>query len=118
MARSALGQITGQYTVDLTTGVLAAALAADAPLFAIRCGPTQTDPILPGGLNAVGSSKRRIYITEIGLRVRSVAAFTATRQFGLYLGRFSVANMAGGAAVAPLKAKSAQLATVALTGGA
>jgi len=92
---TAPGYQTGSYIASLTSGVLAATLAADAPIFAIRCGPTQAEVLPTAGLI---SKPRFIYISEIGLKVNSVVAFTAAQQFGLYIERFSAANLAGGAA--------------------
>lgn len=86
---------TGSYIASLTTGVLAATLAADAPIFGIRCGPTQAEVLPTAGII---TKPRFVYISEIGLSVNGVVAFTAAQQFGLYLERFSVANLAGGAA--------------------
>lgn len=88
------GYQTGSYIVSITSGVLGATLAADSPIFGIRCGPTQTEVLPTAGII---TKPRFIYITEIALRVNSVVAFTAAQQFGLYMERFSVANLAGGA---------------------
>lgn len=92
---TAPGFQTGSYIASITSGVLAATLAADAPIFGIRCGPTQAEVLPTAGII---TKPRFIYITEIGLKVNSVVAFTAAQQFGLYIERFSAANLAGGAA--------------------
>lgn len=107
------GAFSGQFLASWTTGSLAAALAADAPIAAIRCGPTQTTVDTAGSLTGT----RKIYITEIGIQLSITTAFTAIQQFGLYLGRFSAANMAGGVTVNPLRTLGNQ-ASVALPGGA
>lgn len=88
-----VSQITGQYLGRWSTAVLAAALAADAPICSLRCGPTQTPASIQGGT-------RKVYVQEIGLRFSILAAFTAAQQFGFYLQRFTGANMAGGTATA------------------
>lgn len=106
------------YMASFTTGVLAATLAADAPICAIRNGPTQT-AFNPSTSVGVISTQRWAYITEIGIRVSGVVAFTAAQQFGLYLRRFSVASLAGGAASPILKVNSSTAPDSAcLTGGA
>lgn len=103
-----------------TTGALAAALAVDAPVAAIRCGPTQTDAANPTTPPAsIMRGVRRIFITGLEISVSSITAFTAAQQFGLYLQRFSAANMAGGAAALIMKLGSSTFpASVALSGGA
>lgn len=83
------GHKVGQFLGDWTTGVLAAALAADAPIASMRVGPTQTAGSIQGGTV-------KAYVRWISLRLASTVAFTAAQQFGLYLQRFSGANMAGG----------------------
>lgn len=112
------GMQTGAYMASLTTGVLAATLAADAPIFAIRNGPTQTDFNPSTSIGAI-AAKRFVHITSISLRVSSIVAFTAAQQFGLYLQRFSVANLAGGAAALILKVnESGAPDSACLSGGA
>lgn len=117
---------TGQYMAPWTTGVLPAALAANAFLAGIRCGPTQTNPTLPAGTSdhpttnplTVGQTNRRIYINEISLQLSVTTAFTASQQFGLYLVRYSVANLGGGGTWAPFKgSESTVINSVALAGG-
>lgn len=88
-----VSQVTGQYLGRWATAVLGVALAADAPICGIRCGPTQTPAAIQGGT-------RKVYVQEIGLRFSVLAAFTAAQQFGFYLQRFTSANLAGGTATA------------------
>lgn len=105
------GSQSGVYIAALTTGVLGATLAADAPIGALRCGPTQT-------ASSIMAGTRLIYVTELGVKVASVVAFTAAQQFGLYLQRFSAANLAGGVAALIGKLSSSTAPnSVALTGG-
>lgn len=104
------------YAGSITSGVLAATLAADAPIFGLRNGPTQTGTTLGPGLLDL---QRFVYIKEIQLRVSSTVAFTAIQQFGLYIERFSGANLAGGAAGVIQKVSGSGIAnSVCLTGGA
>jgi hypothetical protein len=114
-----LGYATGVYQAALSTGVLNAALAADAPIAGMRCGPTQTafpNPTTPPASIMAGT--RRVYLIEIRLKTTITAAFTAVQQFGWYLMRYSVANLAGGVAAPILKLGSSTLPdSVALSGG-
>src|SRR6266496_5615752 len=68
------------YTAKATTGVLPAALAADAVLFGMR------EAAAPG---------RNIYIMRIDMAFSVNVAYTATQQFGVYMQRYSVANLTG-----------------------
>lgn len=78
---------TAAYTHGIRTGLLAATLAADAPIFSVRNGT--------GGANAVN-----VYLTHLWLSFTVTTAFTAVQEFGWYGQRFSAANLAGGAATA------------------
>lgn len=77
--------VSGSYCYGIRTGLLAAALAADAPIWAMRNGPT-------------GNTKN-IYFSGGFFWFITTTAFTAAQEFGFYLQRFSVANLAGGTAV-------------------
>lgn len=124
MQQPTLGYTTGLYSASWQTGVMAAALAADGILAGIRCGPTQTDVSQPGsgqqgqGTLVVGQTRRRVYVTELSIQLSITAAFTAVQQFGLYLRRYSAANLAGGNTSAPfLESQSTVVASVATAGG-
>jgi hypothetical protein len=73
------------YVHGIRTGLLGAALAADAPIFGVRNGT--------GAGNALN-----VYLTHLQLMVTTTTAFTAAQEFGWYGQRFSAANLAGGAA--------------------
>jgi hypothetical protein len=96
--------VSGAYMARWTTGVLAAALAVDAPVAGIRNGPT--------------ANTKNVYIQEIGVSFAAVVAFTATQQFGLYLDRYSAANLASGTAYTPMKMKDNYPNSACLTGAA
>jgi len=94
----------GAYIVRATTGVLAAALAVDAPIFGIRNGPTTNTKV--------------VYITNIAIDFDTMVVFAAQQQFGFYLDRFSAANLAGGTAQTPIKVRTGDPNSACLTGGA
>lgn len=106
------GNQSGTYLVNLSSGVIGAALANGAAIAAIRCGPTQTNP-------AIGNTTRSIFITEIGIKVSGVVAFTAPQQFALGLCRFTGANYTAGAFINNFFKVSSSTApnSTALTGG-
>lgn len=89
------GYFTGSFLARWTTGVMAAALAADAVIAAIRNGPTQS---LVAAVGNVPNQTTKAYIMGLQLKLSGTVGFTAVQQFGFYLQRFSTANMAGGAA--------------------
>lgn len=76
------------YTVDASTGILAAALAADTTLFSMRqaAAPTKT-----------------IYITGIRVSFACTVAFTAGSQIKFVYERFSTATPSGGTARTPIR---------------
>jgi hypothetical protein len=69
------------YMARATSGVLAAALAVDAPIFAMRHG---------------AAAAKTAYVHKIDLGFGCAVAFTTGSQVGFYLQRFSVAALAGG----------------------
>ncbi len=73
----------GIYSVRATTGVLAAALAVDAPVF---------------GMREAAAPTRNAYLLRVQAAFSWVVAATAAQQFGFYFERFSAANLAGGTA--------------------
>jgi hypothetical protein len=86
----------GIYTVRMTTGVLAAALAANAMVAGIREG---------------AAPSRNIYIMRIQASFSWVIAATGSQQFGFYLERFSAANPTGGSAYVPMRLDTTYPAT-------
>ncbi len=97
-------EVVGAYMARWTTGVLGAALAVNAVLAGIRNGPT--------------ANSKNIYIVEIGLMFGVNVAYTATQQFGLYLERYSTANLGGGGTHVPLKLDTSHPNSAATAGGA
>lgn len=92
------------FYARVSTEVLAAALAVDAPVFGIRSGPT--------------NNTKRVVIVGLKLQFSTQAAFTAVQQFGFYLERFSAANLAGGQTYNPFKARDVDDVSVCRPGGA
>lgn len=84
-----------QCSGNWTTGIMAAALAADAAIASMRVGPTQTVDASHPGIKA--------WVTGLEVKVYNTVAWTAVQQFGLYLSKFSAAAMAGGTAKDPLR---------------
>lgn len=78
----------GMYAVRATSGVLAAALAVNAPVFGMR---QNAAPV------------RNIFINRIDMSFGCTVAFTTGSQVGFYMERFSVANLAGGTAYTPIR---------------
>jgi hypothetical protein len=83
------------FGARVTTGVLAAALAAGAPIFGIRAGATP------------------IYVIQVVVSFSWAVAATAMQQFGLVMERFSGAALAGGQAYTPLKHRSGDVSSAA-----
>jgi hypothetical protein len=69
------------YMARATSGILAAALAVDAPVFAMRHG---------------AAAVKAAYIHKIDIGFGATVAFTTGSQTGFYLQRFSVAALAAG----------------------
>lgn len=95
-------EIAGAYEVRLTTGIIAAAAAADATWAALRNGPT---------------SGRTVHIVDLSLEVDGVVAFTAAQQFGIYMERFTAGNATAGTARTPFKLLSSYPNSACLAGG-
>lgn len=95
---------TPLFYARVSTGVLAAALAVDAPVFGIRNGPT--------------TNTKRVVIVRLKLQFSTQAAFTAVQQFGFYLEKYNTANLAGGQTYEPLKARLEADESVCKPGGA
>lgn len=71
----------GIYATRATTGILAAALAVDAPVF---------------GLREAAAPTRNVFILRIDIGFGCTVAFTTGSQVGFYMERFSAANLGGG----------------------
>lgn len=94
------GTRTRGFSISGITGIVAAALAADSVVFAMRCAPA--------------TNRRRLYVERVRLQFTTLTAFAtpvvAARRLGLYRG--STAALTDGAALTPvLKDGSTQDAT-------